>query len=116
MSESIVTTGGTESVLLMDDKLRTEFKESARAEKGDLERGHRAVGEQAIARMQVGPDARVLDVGCGSGWAAQLLARLAINGHVTGIDISDEMGRVAREASKSYTNVDFLVASAEQLP
>ena len=101
----------------MDDQLRTEFNEWARAGKGEsMERGHRPVGEQAIARMQVGPDARVLDVGCGSGWATRLLADLAINGRVTGIDISDEMVRVAREASQSYPNADFEIASAEQLP
>ena len=101
----------------MDDQLRTEFNEWARAGKGEsMERGHRPVGEQAIVRMQVGPDARVLDVGCGSGWATRLLADLAINGRVTGIDISDEMVRVAREASQSYPNADFEIASAEQLP
>jgi len=101
----------------MDDQLRTEFNEWARAGKGDsMERGHRPVGEQAIARMNIGSNARVLDVGCGSGWATRLLADSAINGRVTGIDISDEMVRVAREASQSYTNVDFQVASAEQLP
>ncbi|HBB96656.1 MAG TPA: SAM-dependent methyltransferase [Blastocatellia bacterium] len=101
----------------MDDQLRTEFNEWARAGKGDsMERGHRPVGEQAIARMNVRSDARVLDVGCGSGWATRLLAGSAINGRVTGIDISDEMVRVAREASQSYPNVDFQVASAEQLP
>ena len=101
----------------MDDQLRTEFNEWARAGKGEsMERGHRPVGEQAIARMNVGNDAVVLDVGCGSGWATRLLADSAINGRVRGIDISDEMVRVAREASQSYANVDFQVASAEQLP
>ena len=101
----------------MSDQLRTEFNEWARAGKGEsMERGHRPVGEQAIARMQVGPDSRVLDVGCGSGWASRLLADYAFNGRVTGIDISDEMVRVAREASQNYVNVDYEVASAEQLP
>ncbi|HEX7722995.1 MAG TPA: methyltransferase domain-containing protein [Pyrinomonadaceae bacterium] len=102
---------------LMDDQLRTEFNEWARAGKGDsMERSHRPIGEQAIARMNVGSNSRALDVGCGSGWATRLLAGSAIYGRVTGIDISDEMVRVAREASPSYTNVDFQVASAEQLP
>lgn len=100
----------------MSEQLRTEFNEWARAGKGEsMEQGHRPVGEQAIARMQVGMDARVLDVGCGSGWATRLLADCAINGRVTGIDISDEMVRVARESSKSHANIDFEVASAEQL-
>jgi SAM-dependent methyltransferase len=101
----------------MDDQLRTEFNEWARAGKGEsMERGHRPVGEQAIALMGVPPDARVLDVGCGSGWATRLLAQYASNGRVTGIDISDEMIRVARDSSRTVPNVDFEIASAEQLP
>lgn len=101
----------------MDEQLRTEFNEWARAGKGEsMERGHRPVGEQAIARMNVPADARVLDVGCGSGWATRLLADLAGKGRVTGIDISDEMVRLARESSQSYANADFKTASAEQLP
>ena len=101
----------------MDEQLRTEFNEWARAGKGEsMERGHRPVGEQAIARMWISPDARVLDVGCGSGWATRMLAEYAFNGRVTGIDISDEMVRVASAASQSQPNVDFEIASAEQLP
>ena len=101
----------------MDEQLRTEFNEWARAGKGEsMEHGHRPVGEQAIARMRVGPNSRVLDVGCGSGWASRLLADYAIAGRVTGIDISDEMVQLARESSKSHRNVEFEVASAEQLP
>ena len=99
------------------EQLRTEFNEWARAGKGEsMERGHRPVGEQAIERMRVPTDARVLDVGCGSGWASRLLAGFAINGRVTGIDISDEMIRLARESSRSFPQCDFEIASAEQLP
>jgi ubiquinone/menaquinone biosynthesis C-methylase UbiE len=101
----------------MDEQLRTEFNEWARAGKGEsMERGHRPVGEQAIARMHVEADSRVLDVGCGSGWATRLLADYAFAGRVTGIDISDEMVQLARESSKDHLNVNFEVASAEQLP
>ena len=101
----------------MDEQLRSEFNEWARAGKGEsMEKGHRPVGEQAIARMRISPAARVLDVGCGSGWATRMLAEFAFNGRVTGIDISDEMISVARASSKSQPNVDFEIASAEQLP
>jgi ubiquinone/menaquinone biosynthesis C-methylase UbiE len=101
----------------MDEQLRTEFNEWARAGKGEsMERGHRPVGEQAIAAMKVKPASRVLDIGCGSGWASRLLAEYAAAGRVKGIDISDEMVDLAREQSRSYLNVDFEVASAEQLP
>ena len=101
----------------MDEQLRTEFNEWARAGKGEsMERGHRPVGEQAIARMGVQSNSLVLDVGCGSGWATRLLADYAFAGRVTGIDISDEMVQRARESSTNYKNVDFEVAGAEQLP
>lgn len=99
------------------EQLRTEFNEWARAGKGErMEKGHRPVGEQAIERMRVPSDARVLDVGCGSGWATRLLAGYATVGRVTGIDISDEMIRLARETSRSFPNVHFEIATAEQLP
>src|SRR5207237_320314 len=98
------------------EQLRTEFNEWARAGKGEsMEKGHRPIGEQAIQLMRVPPDARVLDVGCGSGWATRLLAAYAIGGQVTGIDISDEMIRVARESSSAFPNTAFEVTSAEQL-
>src|SRR5882724_10601201 len=91
----------------MDDQLRTEFNEWARAGKGEsMEQGHGPVGKQAIQLMRVPADARILDVGCGSGWATRALAGYAINGQVTGIDISDEMIRVARESSAAFPFTD----------
>ena len=101
----------------MDERLRLEFNEWARAGRGEgMEKGHRPVGQQAIELMRVPADARVLDVGCGSGWATRLLAESAVNGRVTGIDISDEMIAMARETSRSFGKVEFQVASAENLP
>jgi ubiquinone/menaquinone biosynthesis C-methylase UbiE len=101
----------------MEDPLRIEFNEWAKAGRGEsMERGHRPVGEQAIEKMKVQRDAVVLDVGCGSGWASRLLAEKARDGRVVGIDISDEMILVAREASTGFANIEFRVASAEELP
>ena len=81
-----------------DEQLRVEFNEWARAGKGDsMEQGHRPVGEQAIARMNVPREANILDVGCGSGWAARLMAGQAGAGHVIGIDVSVKVVRVERE-------------------
>jgi SAM-dependent methyltransferase len=94
-----------------------EFNDWARAGRGaGMERGHRPVGEQAIELMTIPPDARVLDVGCGSGWASRLLAEKAPSGGVVGIDIADEMIKLARETSASFPNVEFQVGSAEKLP
>jgi ubiquinone/menaquinone biosynthesis C-methylase UbiE len=101
----------------MDERLRVEFNEWARAGRGQsMERGHRPVGEQAIDSMRVPEDARVLDLGCGSGWATRLLAAYATRGLVVGLDISDEMIELARSSSKDFGNVEFHVGSAERLP
>ncbi len=100
-----------------DERLRVEFNDWAKAGKGpSMEKGHRPVGEQAIASMNIPAEARVLDVGCGSGWASRLMAENARSGRVVGIDISDEMVRVAQESSASFSNVEFQVATAEKLP
>jgi SAM-dependent methyltransferase len=101
----------------MDETLRLEFNDWARAGRGEgMEKGHRPVGEQAIARMDLNADARVLDVGCGSGWATRLIAETAAKGRVVGVDISDEMIALAQSSSAAFPNVDFKVASAEALP
>ena len=101
----------------MDEHLRLEFNDWARAGRGEgMEKGHRPVGEQAIARMDLNADARVLDIGCGSGWATRLIAETAVKGRVVGIDISDEMIALAQSSSTAFPNVDFKVASAEALP
>lgn len=81
-----------------------------------MEKGHRPVGEQAIERMRITQDARVLDVGCGSGWATRLMAEKANHGSVIGIDIADEMVQLAAESSTSFSNIVYEVATAEELP
>jgi ubiquinone/menaquinone biosynthesis C-methylase UbiE len=113
----MTSTPGTDKRFSADEKLRVEFNEWARAGKGDsMERGHRPVGEQAIVKMQIPANAVVLDVGCGSGWAARLIATQASQGHVIGIDVSDEMIRLASDQSRDFPNLEFKVASAESLP
>jgi SAM-dependent methyltransferase len=103
--------------LAADERLRLEFNDWAKAGKGpSMEKGHRPVGQQAIELMNIPSDARVLDVGCGSGWATRLMAEKATAGRVVGIDISDEMVRISAETSASFPNVEFRVASAEKLP
>jgi SAM-dependent methyltransferase len=102
---------------MTDEHLRLEFNEWARAGRGaGMEKGHRPVGEQAIAHMRLPGDARVLDIGCGSGWATRVIAEYAPSGEVVGIDISDEMVQVARSTSSTFKNVRFEIASAESLP
>jgi SAM-dependent methyltransferase len=48
-----------------------------------------------VERLDLGVRAQVLDVGCGPGWLSEFFVRCGY--WVTGIDISEEMVRVARE-------------------
>jgi SAM-dependent methyltransferase len=52
--------------------------------------------------------AEALDIGCGTGAFARLLAQRA--DHVLGLDLSPQMIRLARERSQQYPNVDFQIA------
>jgi len=62
-------------------------------------------------------NARVLDVGCGSGQLAIALARRRQVRAVTGIDVSDTQLHLAREnAERVGVNANFLVADAAELP
>jgi ubiquinone/menaquinone biosynthesis C-methylase UbiE len=54
--------------------------------------------------------AQALDVGCGTGAFAHLLAKRA--DHVLGLDFSPQMIQLARERSRQYPNVEFQVADA----
>ena len=81
-----------------------------------MERGHGPIGIQAIERMGIKDEDIILDLGCGNGWASRLMAKRASNGEVTGIDISDDMIRIAEKASAGFTNIRYIVSGAEKTP
>ena len=105
-----------------DEKLQHEFNRWASAGEGaKMERHHLDITEKTIRLMNLRPGERVLDLGCGSGWATRLLARLVGEGpegfgQVVGLDVSDEMVRLAREASKDFENILYVWGSAQQIP
>jgi arsenite methyltransferase len=104
-----------------DDRLRREFNEWAEQGRGEeMEHHHISITEQTLALMNLHPGQRVLDLGCGAGWASRLMARTVANpdkpGQVVGLDVSDEMIRRARAASIDYDNLMFVVGSAQQIP
>lgn len=105
-----------------DDRLQQEFNRWAEAGEGEKMRNHHLdITEKTIRRMQLRAGERVLDLGCGSGWATRLLARLVSDGpagfgQVVGVDISDEMIRLARAESRDFDNILYAWGSAEKIP
>ncbi|HEX8814622.1 MAG TPA: methyltransferase domain-containing protein [Terriglobales bacterium] len=105
-----------------DEKLQTEFNRWANEGEGPkMEQHHLDITEKTIRLMNLRPGERVLDLGCGSGWATRLLARIVGEGpegfgQVVGVDISDEMIRQARAASRDFENVMYVCGSAQQIP
>lgn len=100
-----------------DQKLQQEFNQWAQAGRGDeMEDHHSDITEQTIALMNLQPDDRVLDLGCGTGWASRRLARIVTAGEIVGIDVADEMLRRAATASAGISNVRYVWGSAEKIP
>src|SRR2546421_3266924 len=108
--------------LTPDEKLQQEFNRWAAAGEGPkMENHHLDIAAKTIRKMELRPGERVLDLGCGSGWATRLLARLVGDGpngfgQVVGLDVSDEMVRQARQASKDFENILYVWGSAQQIP
>jgi ubiquinone/menaquinone biosynthesis C-methylase UbiE len=107
--------------LPVDEQMRREFNQWAEAGRGEeMERHHISITEQTLAMMGLRPGQRVLDLGCGAGWASRLIAQVVGGGEragqVVGLDVSDEMIRRARANSTTYDNIMFIVGSAEQVP
>ena len=105
-----------------DKRLQEEFNRWAEQGRGEeMERHHLDITEKTVRLMDLRPGERVLDLGCGAGWATRLLARMVADGpagfgQVVGVDVSDEMIRRARQASKDFENVMFVWGSAQQIP
>ena len=99
------------------DAVRKVFDDWARTGMADgMERRHRRLADLMLERFEVPPDARILDIGCGSGWTARMLSPRAPEGAIVGIDPSHEMILRARRTCESLENTLFAPAAAEQIP
>ena len=100
-----------------EKQLREEFDRWAADGRGDdLEEHHRPIVEPTLELMDIRPNDRVLDVGCGTGWLCRMIAPLVPDGRAVGIDVSDQMVQRARAASSAFSNLEFLAGPAEKIP
>ena len=111
------------AALTADQILQLEFNRWAEAGEGErMEQHHLDITLKTLRLMDLRGGQRVLDLGCGSGWATRLLAKVtsatpAVNQeNVVGLDVSDEMIRLARETSRDFTNARYVVGSATRIP
>jgi len=99
------------------ESLRQEFNRWAEAGRGEgMEQDHLPIVLPVLDRMRLASDENVLDVGCGAGWLARLIADQVPEGRVVGVDVSDEMVRRARRSHSDLDNVMFVIGEAGEIP
>jgi ubiquinone/menaquinone biosynthesis C-methylase UbiE len=82
-----------------------------------LEQGHKDKVEQAIAGMDIQAGEKILDLGCGDGWATRMLAKSEAGVQAIGVDCSPRMIQRADELHSftirarydfgTFENLDF---------
>jgi ubiquinone/menaquinone biosynthesis C-methylase UbiE len=112
----------SDTLLSSDEKLQREFNRWAVEGEGEkMEHHHLDITEKTIRLMDLRPGERVLDLGCGAGWATRLLARRVAAGpdisvNVVGLDVSDEMIRRAQAIPAEFENISYVCGSAQKIP
>ena len=74
--------------------------------------------QAVVDQLDVQPNDRVLEIGCGHGVAATLVCERLDGGHYTAIDRSPKMIDAARRRNAAYVEAgtaEFLVAQLEEL-
>jgi ubiquinone/menaquinone biosynthesis C-methylase UbiE len=71
-----------------------------------------------VERLDIRPDDRVLEIGCGHGVAATLVCERLEGGHLTAVDRSERMIQAATSRNAAHVEAgraEFLVAHLEDL-
>jgi len=99
------------------EALREEFNRWAEAGRGEgMEQDHLPITLPVLAKMELRPTDNVLEVGCGAGWLSRRVAAMVSRGRVVGMDISDEMIRIARRNSHQHDNLLFVTGEVAEIP
>ena len=114
-------------MMIRKSKSALEFELKLKAEKhfdrwannydhGQLTNWLRHFQQRVINVMIPEPDNRILDVGCGTGWAVTRLGQMLARGRACGIDLSSAMITRARLNATDLPNVKFEQGDAENIP
>jgi ubiquinone/menaquinone biosynthesis C-methylase UbiE len=74
--------------------------------------------QRVVDQLDIGPDDRVLEIGCGHGVAATLVCERLDGGRLTAVDRSPKMIEAATRRNAAYVDsgkAEFLVATLEDL-
>lgn len=74
-----------------------------------------------LKKLDLPEAGKVLDVGCGTGWASRIVARMVPKGEVVGIDFAEGMVQKAKQLTSkdkahNYGNLSFKIADVEDIP
>jgi demethylmenaquinone methyltransferase/2-methoxy-6-polyprenyl-1,4-benzoquinol methylase len=76
---------------------------------------YRSFIKKVICNMKIGPEDEILDLGCGTGRNANLMRKyLSDKGHVTGLDISEQMEKQFLHRFNGDRQVDFINLRIDQ--
>ncbi len=96
----------------MFDRIAARYDRANTVMTGGLDALWRA---RAVDALSLSPDARVLDLCCGTGALTRQIARRLPVGRVTGVDFSPRMLAVARQTTQQ-PNIDYIEADVLALP
>jgi arsenite methyltransferase len=97
--------------------LREEFNRWAEAGRGaGMEQEHLPIALPVLEKMRLAVTDNVLDVGCGAGWLTRRIAVMVPEGRVVGLDVSDEMIRIARRTGVEHDHVLYVTGEAGGIP
>ncbi|MGH9467012.1 MAG: methyltransferase domain-containing protein [Terriglobales bacterium] len=98
--------------------LQAEFNAWAERGRGEaMERTHARLAAAMFSHLGLAAGDRVLDLGCGTGWATrQAAACVGGSGRAVGVDVSDRMIQKAVRAGESGSKAEFVCAAADHIP
>src|SRR6516164_6833366 len=99
----------------LESKAMSEWDAKAYFRQSTLQQ---TLARQHLARVSLGGNEHVLDVGCGDGKVTAEIAQRVLHGSVVGVDPSRHMIAFASSDFQSvdYPNLRFLVVDARRLP
>ena len=74
--------------------------------------------EAIVDALEIGPDDRMLEIGCGHGVAATLVCEQLVEGHYTAVDRSEKMIAAAQRRNAAFVEAgraEFLVGELETI-